>query len=248
MTLPLDLGPLAWGWLALVALGASFVRGYSGFGFAALLVSGAALVTEPVALVPAVLVCDVALGAPQWRSVRGAIDWRRVAALFAGCLLGVPLGVWAIAAMGPDAARAAVASWVLLMGLVLLRGWSLPRAPGLPAHGAVGLVSGLANGAAVGGLPVAAFFAAQPIDAAAFRATLVAYFLLLDAWTLPVMWREGLLTVDTLLLAALGLPVMLLGLHLGSRHFLKAPPEEFRRFAIWTLMALAMLGLARATL
>ena len=144
--MPLDLGPLAWGWLALVALGASFVRGYSGFGFAAL------------------------------------------------------------------------------------------------------LVSGLANGAAVGGLPVAAFFAAQPINAAAFRATLVAYFLLLDAWTLPVMWREGLLTSDTLLLAALGLPVMLLGLHLGSRHFLKAPPEEFRRFAIWTLMALAVLGLLRATL
>ena len=224
--MPLDLGPLAWGWLALVALGASFVRGYSGFGFAALLVSGAALVTEPVALVPAVLVCDVALGAPQWRSVRGAIDWRRVGALFAGCLLGVPLGVWAIAAMGPDAARAAISLWVLLMGLVLLRGWHLPRAPGLPAHGAVGLVSGLANGAAVGGLPVAAFFAAQPIDAAAFRATLVAYFLLLDAWTLPVMWREGLLTSDTLLLAALGLPVMLLGLHLGSRHFLKAPPRS----------------------
>ena len=248
MTLPLDLAPLAWGWLALVALGASFVRGYSGFGFAALLVSGAALVTEPVALVPAVLVCDVALGAPQWRSVRGAIDWRRVGALFAGCLLGVPLGVWAIAAMGPDAARAAISLWVLLMGLVLLRGWHLPRAPGLPAHGTVGLVSGLANGAAVGGLPVAAFFAAQPIDAAAFRATLVAYFLLLDAWTLPVMWREGLLTSDTLLLAALGLPVMLLGLHLGSRQFLKAPPEEFRRFAIWTLMALAVLGLLRATL
>ena len=246
--MPLDLGSLAWGWLALVALGASFVRGYSGFGFAALLVSGAALVTEPVALVPAVLVCDVALGAPQWRSVRGAIDWRRVGALFAGCLLGVPLGVWAIAAMGPDAARAAISLWVLLMGLVLLRGWALPRPPGLPAHGAVGLVSGLANGAAVGGLPVAAFFAAQPINAAAFRATLVAYFLLLDAWTLPVMWREGLLTPDTLLLAALGLPVMLLGLHLGSRHFLKAPPEEFRRFAIWTLMALAVLGLLRATL
>lgn len=245
--MPLDLCPLAWGWLALVALGASFVRGYSGFGFAALLVSGAALVTEPVALVPAVLVCDVALGAPQWRSVRGAIDWRRVGALFAGCLLGVPLGVWAIAAMGPDAARAAISLWVLLMGLVLLRGWHLSRAPGLPAHGAVGLVSGLANGAAVGGLPVAAFFAAQPIPAAAFRATLVAYFLLLDTWTLPVMWREGLLTIDTLLLAALGLPVMLLGLHLGSRHFLKAPPEEFRRFAIWTLMALAVLGLLRAT-
>lgn len=240
------LGPPAWAWLALVAFGASFVRGYSGFGFAALLVSGAALVTDPVALVPAVLLCDILLGAPQWLSIREAIDWRRVLALFAGCLIGVPLGVQAIAAMGPDLARAAISLWVLLMCAVLLRGWRLSRPAGLPAHAAAGVVSGLANGAAVGGLPVAAFFAAQPIPAAAFRATLVAYFLLLDAWTLPVMWREGLVGRDTVLLAALGLPVMLAGLHLGSRRFRLAPPEEFRRFAIGTLMVLAVLGLVRA--
>jgi hypothetical protein len=245
---PLDLGPLAWAWLALVALGAAFVRGYSGFGFAALLVSGAALVTDPVALVPAVLICDVLLGAPQWLSIREAIDWRRVGALFVGCLLGVPLGVQAVAAMGPDLARAAIAGWVLLMCGVLLRGWHLRRPAGLAAHGATGIVSGLANGAAVGGLPVAAFFAAQPLPPAAFRATLVAYFLLLDLWTIPVMAREGLMTRGTLALAALGLPVMLLGLHLGSRRFLAAPPEEFRRFAIRALMALALLGLLRAAL
>jgi hypothetical protein len=246
--MPLDLGPLAWAWLALVALGAAFVRGYSGFGFAALLVAGAGLVTDPVALVPAVLLCDVALSAPQWLSIRGSIDWRRVLSLFAGCLLGVPVGVWAIASMGADAARAAISLWVLLMGLVLLRGWRLQRPQGLPAHAAVGVVSGLANGAAVGGLPVAAFFAAQPIPAAAFRATLVAYFLLLDLWTLPVMAHQGLLDRDALVLAALGLPLMVLGLQLGSRRFLSSPPEEFRRFAIWTLMALALLGLLRAAL
>jgi hypothetical protein len=237
--MPLDLGPLAWAWLALVALGAAFVRGYSGFGFAALLVAGAGLVTDPVALVPAVLLCDVALSAPQWLSIRGSIDWRRVLSLFAGCLLGVPVGVWAIASMGADAARAAISLWVLLMGLVLLRGWRLQRPQGLPAHAAVGVVSGLANGAAVGGLPVAA---------AAFRATLVAYFLLLDLWTLPVMAHQGLLDRDALVLAALGLPLMVLGLQLGSRRFLSSPPEEFRRFAIWTLMALALLGLLRAAL
>lgn len=246
--MPLDLGPLAWAWLALVALGAAFVRGYSGFGFAALLVSGAALVTEPVALVPAVLLCDIALTAPQWATIRGQVDWRRVGFLFGGCLVGVPIGVAAVAAMGPDAARAAIAGWVLLICAILLRGWRLQRPQGDAVHGAVGVVSGLANGAAVGGLPVAAFFAAQPIPAAAFRATLVAYFALLDLYTLPVMAAQGLIGRDTALLAALGLPAMLLGLHLGSRRFLAAPPEEFRRFAIWTLVALAALGLIRAAL
>ena len=244
--MPLDLGPLAWGWLALVALGAAFVRGYSGFGFAALLIAGAALVTAPVALVPAVILCDIALTAPQWATVRGSIDGRRVAFLFGGCLFGVPLGVRAVAAMGEDTARIVVALYVLLICAVLLRGSRLARPAGDAANGALGVVSGLANGAAVGGLPVAAFFAAQPIPPATFRATLVAYFAFLDLYTLAVLGAGGLVTGQSLVLAALGLPVMLLGLHLGSRHFLMAPPEEFRRFAIWTLMALAVLGLIRA--
>ena len=244
--MPLDLGPLAWGWLALVALGAAFVRGYSGFGFAALLIAGASLVTPPVALVPAVILCDTALTVPQWATVRGSIDWRRVAFLFGGCLLGVPLGVQAVAAMGEDTARIVVALYVLAMGLVLLRGWRMARPAGDRANGALGVVSGLANGAAVGGLPVAAFFAAQPIPPATFRATLVAYFAFLDLYTLAVLGAGSLVTRPSLALAALGLPIMLLGLHLGSRRFLKAPPEEFRRFAIWTLMALAVLRLLRA--
>jgi uncharacterized membrane protein YfcA len=245
---PLDLGPLAWGWLAIVALGAAFVRGYSGFGFAALLIAGAALVTPPVALVPAVILCDIALTAPQWATVRGSIDWRRVAFLFGGCLLGVPLGVQAVAAMGEDTARIVVALYVLLICAVLLRGWRMARPAGDAANGALGVVSGLANGAAVGGLPVAAFFAAQPIPPATFRATLVAYFAFLDLYSLAVLGAGGLVTRQSLALAALGLPVMLLGLLLGSRHFLKARPEEFRRLAIWTLMALALLGLLRAAL
>ena len=243
-----DLGSLGWGWLALVVFGAAVVRGYSGFGFSALVISGAALAMDPVALVPAVLLCDLVLTAPQWASIRGSIDTRRVAFLFAGCLLGVPLGVRAVAAMGPDLARAVVAGWVLLMGAVMLRGWRLDRPAGAAPHLGVGLVSGLANGAAVGGLPVAAFFAAQPIPAAAFRATLVAYFALLDLYTFPVMAWQGLIDRSTFALTALGLPLMLLGLHLGSRRFLAAPPEEFRRFAILTLMGLATLGLLRAAL
>ncbi len=243
-----DLGPLAWGWLALVLLVASVVRGYSGFGFSALVVAGGALAVDPARLVPAVILLEIALTAPQWPSMRGEVDWRRAGLLFLGCLAGVPLGVRAAAALGPDATRALVSLWVLAMCAVLLRGWRLARRPGDVAHGAVGLVSGLANGVGIGGLPVAAFFAAQGLPPAAFRATLVAYFALLDLWTLPVMAWSGLVGRDTLLLAALALPVTLLGLHLGSRRFLLAPPEEFRRLAILLLAGLAVLGLARAAL
>lgn len=243
-----DLSLLAWAWLALVVLGASVLRGLTGFGSAAIMVAGGSLVVPPALLVAPVVLIETALAAPMWGAIRGHVDWRRVGALFLGCLLGVPLGVRAMASLGEDAGRALVAGLVLAGALLLASGRRMTRPAGLPSHAAVGIASGIANGAAVGGLPVAAFFAAQPIAPAAFRATLVAYFLLLDLWTLPLMAREGLLGWSGAALAALGFPLSVLGMRLGSRGFDRASPEAFRRAALGALVALAALGLLRALL
>jgi uncharacterized membrane protein YfcA len=244
--IPFDLPPAAALWIAAASLGAAFVRGYSGFGFAALLIAAAGLVTNPLHFVPVVLLADVVLSAQQARDIRRHVDWRRVATLFAGCLAGVPIGVWALARTTPDTARAAISLYILAMCALLVTGWTLRRSAGDAAHVGTGVISGIANGAAVGGLPVAAFFAAQPIPAAIFRATLIAYFTLLDLWTLPLLWAQGLITRDTLVATTLCLPLMILGVHLGSRRFLSAAPEGFRRFAILLLAALAVLGLLRS--
>nr|WP_246849543.1 sulfite exporter TauE/SafE family protein [Rubellimicrobium arenae] len=234
--------------MALLVFAASFIRGYSGFGFAALIAAGAALVTDPIELVPVLLLSDMVLTGAQVPTIRGHIAWRRVASLLLGAAVGVPLGLWLFARLSPDAGRLAVSGWVLLMCLGLWAGWRLHRPPGLAANAGVGVLSGLANGAAIGGLPVAVFFAAQPIPAATLRATLVTYFAVLDLWTLGLLAWAGQVTLADLRLLAIGLPLMIAGVLLGSRRFLAAPPEEFRRFAIWTLMALSLLGMVRTLL
>jgi uncharacterized protein len=244
--MPFDLGPAATLWMAVAIFAASFVRGYSGFGFAALVVSAASLVTNPLLFVPVVIVADVVLTAQQARNIWPDIEWRRVVTLFAGCLIGVPLGILILSRIGVDAARAAISVYILAMCAVLLTGRTLRRPAGDAAHVATGVFSGIANGAAIGGLPVAAFFAAQSIPAAAFRATLIAYFTGLDIWTLPLLGWSGLITRDTFLATALGLPLMIAGVWAGSRHFLSAAPQDFRRFAIFLLAALAVMGLVKS--
>jgi uncharacterized membrane protein YfcA len=127
---PFGLGPFETCWIAVVLLGAAFVRGYSGFGFAALVVTGASLVTDPMNLVPVVVLGDIALTAQQARGIRGDVQWWRVRWLFLGCLIGVPLSVWALAAVGPDLSRIIIATYVLAMCAALLAGWHLRRSPG----------------------------------------------------------------------------------------------------------------------
>jgi uncharacterized membrane protein YfcA len=124
----------------------------------------------------------------------------------------------------------------------------MPREAGRPAHVAAGVISGMANAAGMGGLPVAVFFAAQPIAAAVFRATLIAYFAALDIWTLPLMWGHGLVSRDTLVVTLAALPLIGFGTWLGGRHFLNTDPQDFRKFAILLLAALALLGLLKTVL
>ncbi|WP_415233346.1 sulfite exporter TauE/SafE family protein [Pseudorhodobacter sp.] len=248
MTLPFDLSLTAAAYMAVVLFGAAFVRGYSGFGFSALTVTGAALATNPLHFVGVVLMLEFLITFQQWNGVWRDVDWRRVAALMVGSSVGVPLGLWAITQIPPDAARAVIAVYVLGMCAVLMRGWVLTRPQTLPAHAVVGGVAGLANAVGMGGLPVATYFTAQALGSRVFRATLIAYFALLDGLTVPLMWWHGLITADTLIAMLAALPVVAGGVWLGGRHFLNTDPQDFRRFAIVLLAVLAMLGLVKAVM
>ncbi|SEN20022.1 hypothetical protein SAMN05216227_100923 [Pseudorhodobacter antarcticus] len=248
MSIPFDLSIGSAAYMLVVLFVASFVRGYSGFGFAALAVSGASLVMNPMMMVGVVLCLDFLLTFQQWRGVARDVAWNRVVPLLCGAVVALPLGLWAITQVPPDAARVVIAVYVLVMCAVLMRGFVVTAPQGVRAHGGMGVISGLANAVGMGGLPVATYFAAQGVSARAFRATLIVYLALLDAVTLPLMWWHGLIGADAVVGVVAGLPVAVLGVWLGGRHFFGTDPQDFRRFAIGLLAVLACMGLAKAVL
>ena len=96
MTLPFDIG--LWGavWLGLATLVAAFVRGYSGFGYSAMVIAASSLVTNPLNFVAVVVIAEAAMTAQSWRGVGPEVDWRRVKWLLLGAVVGLPLGLWAL--------------------------------------------------------------------------------------------------------------------------------------------------------
>jgi len=244
--LPFDLGLGTAGLLALALLGAAFVRGYSGFGFSAIFIAFAALFTNPLPLIPVVFACEIMMTAFQARGIRGHIDWRRIVWLMLGAAIALPFSVTVMLSVGENTARLVISGVILAMALVLLSGWTLQRRIGALGHGSVGIVSGMCNSAGIGGLPVAAFMSAQPMQAAAFRATMIVYLTALDLITLPLLWMGGLVTWDTAIAAVLAFPILGLGVWLGGRRFLAASPAAFRKSAVLLLLLLSTLGLIRA--
>jgi uncharacterized protein len=248
MSLPFDMSPGAAAFMAVSFLVAAFVRGYSGFGFSALVVTASSLVTNPLYFVAVVMFCEFLMTFQQWGSVGRDVDWRRVIALMVGALIGVPLGLWMITQVPVDTARAVIAIYVLGMCGVLVMGWQIKSPQGTASHAGVGTFAGLANAVGMAGLPVATYFTAQSMPAAVFRATLIAYFAILDLFTAPLMWWHGLVTWDTGVVVMVSLPIMALGIWAGGRHFLRSDPQDFRKFAIGLLAALAIVGLVKAVI
>ena len=248
MTLPFDMGFGAALFMAATILVAAFVRGYSGFGFSAMVIAGSGLVTNPLNFVAVVVICEALMSVQAWRGVGPDVDWRRVWLLLAGAAVGMPLGLWALTAISENAARAVISGYVLAMCLVLWAGWQMGREVRGRGNLLAGFASGLANAPGMGGLPVAAFFAAQTMPAAVFRATMIAYFPLLDLYAAPLYFWHGMVSWDTLRASLMALPMVFLGNWAGARHFLNTDPQDFRRFAILLLAALAGLGLLKSVI
>ena len=229
-----------------LAIGA-IARGYSGFGFSALLVSSWSLVTDPTRAVVVALCLEVAASVMQAFSVWKDIPWKRVGLLMAGAVIGTPLGVYILAYAPREPLKLFIAGFVLVSTILLLVGFKLKRRSGALGTAAVGAASGVANGAvAMGGLPVALFLTADGDTPAHIRAAVIAYFFLLDLTGLFFLTREGLVTTDTLSLVVLAIPVVAVGVWLGGRQFLGSSPEAFRRTTLLLLMAIAAMGIARA--
>lgn len=246
--LGLSLVELAYCTVALFLAGV--VRGYSGFGLSALIMTSLALVIPPAQIVPVTLVLEVLATLVLYRGIRGNVAWQLLIWLLLGAAVATPLGLVFLHQLSPDVVRVVLAIFILCACFLLWRDASRQgRVKGVVPALLTGIVSGIANGvAAVGGLPAVIFLVAAIPRASAFRATAMAYLLLLNVYGFSATYVAGL--VDGQVLSRLGVFAIpaLLGVLVGHRRFLGANPESFRRFAIGLLAFLAIIVIARILL
>lgn len=242
----LGLSPPALAFMAAVVFVSAFMRGYSGFGYPVLVVAAGAFVTNPLALIPVAVLGDLVLCLQHGRAAWPDIHWPTVWRLTLGALIGLLPGLWILPHIDEATARIAISGMVLLASLVMLRGWVLPPGAGRGATLGMGVVSGLAAPAGVAGPPAVMVAAALGLAPLVFRATLLAYFVLLDSMTFVQFGLAGKIDAPVLIATAASVPFVVLGSWWGARQAIGADPARFRRITIGVLMAMAAIGMVRA--
>lgn len=226
---------------------AAVVRGASGFGFSMITVATLTLLYTPAEITPVILLWEVAASAGLLPFVWRQVNWRVLRDLGVGVLPGTPVGVYCLASVPADIMKAVINVVVLVFTALIFKGFRLQRTPGRVFTGGVGVLTGIINGASAnGGPPVILFFLSGPSGAAVSRASLIAFFLIIDIFALFVVAFYNLITPAVWMMAASYLPCMFLGLWLGARWFTRMDDGYFRRVVLLFLMAVSVFGLVQS--
>ena len=213
--------------------------GLSGFAMG-LVVSGVWLhIISPEQNAILIVFCGlVTQGYGIWR-VRQALNWRRVAPFVIGGAIGVPIGTALLTAIDPAKLRVGIGVLLVIYSLYsLLRLALKPIQARIPADVGVGVLNGLLGGlTGLGGVFVTIWCQMRggPKDAqrAIFQPVMFVTFVM-SAISLGV---AGAVTVETIKLYLLGLPVLVAGIWCGVRLYGKLDDAAFRKVILILLLA-----------
>ncbi|MEN8207619.1 MAG: sulfite exporter TauE/SafE family protein [Candidatus Fermentibacteria bacterium] len=225
--------------LAVLFAGA-FLQGLAGFGYSLFSLPLLAFLMPVSSAVPLLCITGIFLNLSVFLRARKNLDLKRILPLLLAGTAALPAGVWLLRIADESTLRISVGIVVILSSLIYLSGFRVTVRRERLAMIPVGFISGLLNGATTfSGPPVILFFTNQRVAKHQFRASLAAYFLLLNIIAVPAFIAGGLLTGEAALDTFYLFPAVLLGVLFGIKMADVVSEERFRFAA---LILLGVLG------
>ena len=231
-----------------IAFLAAMCMAVTGFGFALVMTPLLALIWDvKPTIASSVLLSTVAL-LPLLIEVRGNASMSRVSVLLVGSLAGIPPGVFLLERLDAGALQVMVAATVIVASALL---YFSPNLAGgedtVRGRLMAGFVSGsIGSSTSLSGPPIVLYLLGRESDVAAFRATLLLFFLPGNVVTILAFALVGQITGDVLVLSVAALPAIALGLMFGAWLRSHVQPERFRAVVVAVLIVTSLAVLASA--
>ena len=240
-----DATTLEWAIALTVMTVAGFMRGFTGFGAALMVVPSLSLIAGPAEAVAIACLAGLPTALQLLPTAFRHAERRFAFSFAAPAFLAAPIGAYVLVITDPAAMRIAIGGAVTLMALLLLKGWTLRRPPRIGLLAAIGAAAGLIQGAAnIGGPPAVAVALARPAEAATQRANVIAAVAALAFANVVPYWHAGLFTTSTLTAALILAPIHVLAAWLGARRFEAGRQTFYRKAALGLLLLVGLATLA----
>jgi len=225
-----------------IAVIASFISGFAGFGLNLVMTPILALLFSPVEAIPVITVLGLVNVVRMLGGTWKHMDRREVVVMGLTSIVTVPLGAWVLVSVDADLMKRAIAGIVLLFTLILMLGWRYHGPRTTATHAGVGLLSGFLNsGVGIGGPPVVLYQLARPGDPTVGRANLVGFFTILAVATIIAYLFNGALDATAGLRAGLLAPFVLGGTWFGMRLYNPKNAPLYRKVALGFLLCVSVM-------
>ncbi len=232
--------------ITIIVLGASIIQALFGFGFGLISVPLMIFFVDlPTAIVTATAVSTVSCAVQWWES--RAVQAREMAQrLVLSALFGMPFGLWLLLNLDARLMKGILGVVVLIGVFLSIKGFDLQRLPKTFDY-AMGVISGvLSTATSTNGPPLVFLLHARHFEPREFRAVLNRVFTFLNFLTVVIFTLAGKMTAEALQLALFSIPVMGLGVFVGTRLRAKINPDHFRNLVIGLLTLSGLSAISNA--
>ena len=232
--------------IAFIIFLASIIRGFNGFGFAAVSVSGLAFILPTIEIVPIILILEVAISIFMIPYIWNKIDWKFVIQILIGIIIGSPIGLYLLKFLSSSITHLSICIIIIFFSILLMRGYYNKKIDNIFVKVFTGGISGTLNGlSTLGGLPVALLLLITSIQPAIIRGSLAALFFLTDAYAFTLSFFGGIVDMTTIYRSIPLIFVLPLGVFFGNKFFVKSKEATYRKVVFYFLIIISLFGILR---
>lgn len=229
---------------SIIFFASAMLQGLSGFGFSILAIPLITLFISPRTAVPVLILFSMIINIVVLYSTWKEINLRKIWILLVFAIISMPLGAHLLIILNENTLKIFIGSSIFLFGLLLLLGFKKQFKHEKIAMIPIGLISGLLGGSiSISGPPIILFMANKGVEKHAFRGNLAVYFFLLNLFTVPVYFLNGLFTKEVLSFSAVFFPGLLAGVIAGNLLSHKIKEDHFRKLTLILLILMGILSL-----
>ena len=234
--------------LILICFFAGLIRGFSGFGLSAFVMSLALTIIPPIELIPVCWWMEFVASVFMIRNGWKDSDKKISIILWLGAVFGLPVGIALTTILDFQTSKIVALVLILILALILLRNFKIQFLSTSVGTISSGVFAGVSTGlASIGGMIVAIYVLASQNSVRRVRASLVLYIFLNSVTTFIFLILFDVMDHKAFVRGVLLAVPSSIGVVLGSILFMQKLEKYYRPFSLGLLISFSLVGLIRLT-
>ena len=234
--------------LILICFFAGLIRGFSGFGLSAFVMSLALTIIPPIELIPVCWWMEFVASVFMIRNGWKDSDKKISVILWLGAVFGLPVGIALTTILDFQTSKIVALVLILILALILLKNFKIQFLSTSVGTISSGVFAGVATGlASIGGMIVAIYVLASQNSARRVRASIVLYIFLNSVTTCIFLILFDVMDHKAFERGILLAVPSSIGVVLGSILFMQKLEKYYRPFSLGLLISFSLVGLIRLT-